>query len=189
MLIIFLGISIFFCIDSGFFIRPFYKMMLEKPITLSDMEPVVRLHWKQQNPGCKKQTTHTHIWIIYKLLWLYPFIFLDSVLYWATLSACLWVCIILSLQDSEYYNSLVWIMENDPVDLDLRFSVEEDYFGEVSRSMINYPCTLKLPSKMYLGICLRFFIFFLNEEWRIIYNFALLNPKENQNYRTIKNFV
>ena len=36
------------------------------------------------------------------------------------------------LQDSEYYNSLVWIMENDPVDLDLTFSVEEDYFGEVS---------------------------------------------------------
>lgn len=59
---------------DGFFIRPFYKMMLEKPITLSDMEPV----------------------------------------------------------DSEYYNSLVWIMENDPVDLDLRFSVEEDYFGEIT---------------------------------------------------------
>ena len=35
----------FFCILhlTGFFIRPFYKMMLEKPITLSDMEPVV---WK-----------------------------------------------------------------------------------------------------------------------------------------------
>nr|XP_022331309.1 E3 ubiquitin-protein ligase NEDD4-like isoform X2 [Crassostrea virginica] len=59
---------------DGFFIRPFYKMMLEKPITLSDMEPV----------------------------------------------------------DSEYYNSLVWIMENDPVDLDLTFSVEEDYFGEIT---------------------------------------------------------
>lgn len=80
-------------------------------------------------------------------------------------------------------------MENDPVDLDLRFSVEEDYFGEVSRSMINYPYTLQLPSKMYLGICLQFFDGFFNEEWRIIYNFALLNPKENQNYCTIKNFV
>lgn len=26
----------------GFFIRPFYKMMLGKPITLKDMESVVR---------------------------------------------------------------------------------------------------------------------------------------------------
>ncbi|XP_061173207.1 E3 ubiquitin-protein ligase NEDD4-like isoform X1 [Saccostrea echinata] len=59
---------------DGFFIRPFYKMMLEKQIALADMEPV----------------------------------------------------------DSEYYNSLVWIMENDPVDLDLTFSVEEDYFGEIT---------------------------------------------------------
>jgi len=31
--------------------------------------------------------------------------------------------------DPEYYNSLVWIMENDPTGLDLTFSVEDDQFG------------------------------------------------------------
>ncbi|KAK7496832.1 hypothetical protein BaRGS_00011812 [Batillaria attramentaria] len=34
--------------------------------------------------------------------------------------------------DSEYYNSLVWIKENDPSDLELHFSVEEDHFGEIT---------------------------------------------------------
>ena len=34
-------------------------------------------------------------------------------------------------QDSEYHNSLVWLLENDPEDLDLRFQVEEEVFGEV----------------------------------------------------------
>ncbi|CAH1797217.1 unnamed protein product [Owenia fusiformis] len=57
---------------DGFFIRPFYKMMLNKPITLADMESV----------------------------------------------------------DSEYHNSLMWIMENDPEVLDLTFSVDEEVFGE-----------------------------------------------------------
>ncbi|XP_048258981.1 E3 ubiquitin-protein ligase NEDD4-like isoform X2 [Haliotis rufescens] len=59
---------------DAFFIRPFYRMMLRKPITLQDMESV----------------------------------------------------------DSEYYNSLVWIKENDPEDLELHFSVEEDQFGEIT---------------------------------------------------------
>uniref|UniRef100_UPI00358E47DC E3 ubiquitin-protein ligase NEDD4-like n=1 Tax=Myxine glutinosa TaxID=7769 RepID=UPI00358E47DC len=58
---------------DGFFIRPFYKMMLQKDIVLKDMESV----------------------------------------------------------DSEYYNSLKWILENDPVDLDLRFCVEEEHFGQI----------------------------------------------------------
>ncbi|RUS88113.1 hypothetical protein EGW08_004166, partial [Elysia chlorotica] len=58
---------------DAFFIRPFYRMMLRKPITLADMESV----------------------------------------------------------DSEYYNSLIWIQENDPADLEMTFSVEEDQFGEV----------------------------------------------------------
>ncbi|KAL9986746.1 hypothetical protein ACROYT_G000935 [Oculina patagonica] len=58
---------------DAFFIRPFYKMMLGKPITLIDMESV----------------------------------------------------------DSEYYNSLNWILENDPEDLDLTFSVDEELFGQV----------------------------------------------------------
>ncbi|KAM5336939.1 E3 ubiquitin-protein ligase NEDD4 isoform 1-T1 [Glossophaga mutica] len=57
---------------DGFFIRPFYKMMLHKPITLHDMESV----------------------------------------------------------DSEYYNSLRWILENDPAELDLRFVIDEELFGQ-----------------------------------------------------------
>ncbi|XP_039626187.1 E3 ubiquitin-protein ligase NEDD4a isoform X1 [Polypterus senegalus] len=57
---------------DAFFIRPFYKMMLQKPITLQDMESV----------------------------------------------------------DSEYFNSLKWILENDPKDLDLRFTVDEELFGQ-----------------------------------------------------------
>uniref|UniRef100_A0A8C1W790 E3 ubiquitin-protein ligase n=1 Tax=Cyprinus carpio TaxID=7962 RepID=A0A8C1W790_CYPCA len=58
---------------DAFFIRPFYKMMLQKPITLQDMESV----------------------------------------------------------DSEYFNSLRWILENDPTDLDLRFTVDEELFGQM----------------------------------------------------------
>ena len=50
---------------DGFFIRPFYKMMLSKPVKLEDMESV----------------------------------------------------------DTEYYNSLVWIKENDPECLELTFQV------------------------------------------------------------------
>ncbi|XP_041367636.1 E3 ubiquitin-protein ligase NEDD4-like isoform X2 [Gigantopelta aegis] len=59
---------------DAFFIRPFYKMMLRKPITLQDMESV----------------------------------------------------------DSEYYNSMIWIKENDPADLVLNFCVEQDQFGEIT---------------------------------------------------------
>uniref|UniRef100_A0A672S7N6 E3 ubiquitin-protein ligase n=1 Tax=Sinocyclocheilus grahami TaxID=75366 RepID=A0A672S7N6_SINGR len=57
---------------DAFFIRPFYKMMLQKPITLQDMESV----------------------------------------------------------DNEYFNSLRWILENDPTDLDLRFTIDEELFGQ-----------------------------------------------------------
>ncbi|XP_048874768.1 E3 ubiquitin-protein ligase NEDD4-like isoform X9 [Brienomyrus brachyistius] len=57
---------------DGFFIRPFYKMMLGKQISLKDMESV----------------------------------------------------------DSEYYNSLKWILENDPTELDLRFCIDEENFGQ-----------------------------------------------------------
>ncbi|XP_041839819.1 E3 ubiquitin-protein ligase NEDD4a isoform X2 [Melanotaenia boesemani] len=57
---------------DAFFIRPFYKMMLQKSITLQDMESV----------------------------------------------------------DSEYFNSLNWILENDPKDLDLRFTIDEELFGQ-----------------------------------------------------------
>ncbi|XP_072920257.1 E3 ubiquitin-protein ligase NEDD4-like isoform X11 [Hemitrygon akajei] len=57
---------------DGFFIRPFYKMMLGKSITLKDMESV----------------------------------------------------------DGEYFNSLRWILENDPTELDLRFCTDEENFGQ-----------------------------------------------------------
>ncbi|KAL7055190.1 hypothetical protein AAHC03_024431 [Spirometra sp. Aus1] len=57
---------------DGFFIRPFYKMMLGKKITLKDMEAV----------------------------------------------------------DSEYYRSLKYILESDPRDLGLTFSVDEEHFGQ-----------------------------------------------------------
>jgi len=35
--------------------------------------------------------------------------------------------------DSEYYNSLLWIKENDPTPLELTFSVDEDNFGITSQ--------------------------------------------------------
>nr|CAD7587911.1 unnamed protein product [Timema genevievae] len=61
--------------NLAFFIRPFYKMMLGKPIDLKDMESV----------------------------------------------------------DSEYYNSLLWIKENDPSELELTFCVDEESFGRFSQ--------------------------------------------------------
>ncbi|KAL3998524.1 HECT-domain (ubiquitin-transferase) family protein [Acanthocheilonema viteae] len=59
---------------DAFFIRPFYKMMLGKPITLNDMESV----------------------------------------------------------DNEYFNSLIYIKDNNPEDLDLHFAVDEDVFGQMN---------------------------------------------------------
>ncbi|XP_053693037.1 E3 ubiquitin-protein ligase Nedd-4-like isoform X1 [Sabethes cyaneus] len=60
---------------DAFFIRPFYKMMLQKQIDLNDMESV----------------------------------------------------------DTEYYNSLLYIKENDPSELMLTFSVDEESFGTMSQ--------------------------------------------------------
>ncbi|XP_065075186.1 E3 ubiquitin-protein ligase Nedd-4-like isoform X2 [Ochlerotatus camptorhynchus] len=60
---------------EAFFIRPFYKMMLQKQIDLKDMESV----------------------------------------------------------DTEYYNSLLYIKENDPSELMLTFSVDEESFGTTSQ--------------------------------------------------------
>lgn len=60
---------------DAFFIRPFYKMMLQKQIDLKDMESV----------------------------------------------------------DTEYYNSLLYIKENDPSELMLTFSVDEESFGTTSQ--------------------------------------------------------
>ena len=56
---------------DGFFIRPFYKMLLGRPILLSDVEQI----------------------------------------------------------DAEYYNSLLWIKENDPSCLELNFECQTDVFG------------------------------------------------------------
>ncbi|CAP38890.2 Protein CBG22256 [Caenorhabditis briggsae] len=57
---------------DAFFIRPFYKMMLGKKITLFDMESV----------------------------------------------------------DNAYYNSLIYVKDNDPADLELTFSLDDSIFGE-----------------------------------------------------------
>lgn len=35
--------------------------------------------------------------------------------------------------DSEYYNSLLWIKENDPSELELTFSIDEDSLGITSQ--------------------------------------------------------
>lgn len=35
--------------------------------------------------------------------------------------------------DTEYYNSLKWIMENDPSELELRFCIDEDQFGQMQQ--------------------------------------------------------
>jgi len=35
--------------------------------------------------------------------------------------------------DSEYYNSLLWIKENDPSELELTFCVDEESFGHFSQ--------------------------------------------------------
>lgn len=60
---------------DAFFIRPFYKMMLQKPIDLKDMESV----------------------------------------------------------DMEYYNSLMWIKDNDPSELMLTFCLDEETLGHTSQ--------------------------------------------------------
>ena len=61
---------------DAFFIRPFYKMMLGKEITLKDMESV----------------------------------------------------------DAEYYNSLKWILENDPEELELTFSIGEKFLDQIEET-------------------------------------------------------
>ena len=33
--------------------------------------------------------------------------------------------------DTEYFNSLIWIKENDPSELELTFQVDEENFGQV----------------------------------------------------------
>lgn len=53
-------------------------------------------------------------------------------IYYNYLNQIIWSDLIfMALQDSEYYNSLKWILENDPTELDLRFCIDEDNFGQV----------------------------------------------------------
>ena len=41
--------------------------------------------------------------------------------------------------DPEYYNSLKWILENDPECLELTFSVDEEVFGKVCKHLEHRP--------------------------------------------------
>eukprot|EP00794_Sanderia_malayensis_P009788 gene9788-10787_t len=86
---------------DAFFIRPFYKMMLGKKITLQDMESV----------------------------------------------------------DSEYYNSLKWLQDNDPEELDLRFQVEEEAFGKIhSRELKKNGADIKVTNsnkKEYISLVIK----------------------------------
>ena len=50
--------------------------------------------------------------------------------------------------DNEYYNSLIWIKDNDPADLELRFVVDEEVFGtmqsrELKPNGANVPVTVQ----------------------------------------------
>lgn len=56
LMIIIMFWGVFLCLFSGFFIRPFYKMMLGKQISLKDMESVVRflLHYRTSDFGSVK---------------------------------------------------------------------------------------------------------------------------------------
>ena len=59
-------------------------------------------------------------------------------------------------QDSEYYNSLNWILENDPEDLDLTFSVDEELFGQV-----NLACNVDWPLHSFTFVWVaRLFLWF-----------------------------
>lgn len=101
-----------FCVScllifEAFFIRPFYKMMLQKPITLHDMESVVSVPtMTPPSPVHPRLVATCDLMSSVSVLWCF--------------------------QDSEYFNSLMWILENDPADLDLRFTIDEDLFGQVS---------------------------------------------------------
>ena len=37
--------------------------------------------------------------------------------------------------DTEYYNSLQWIKENDPTELDLEFQVELEFYSDCADSV------------------------------------------------------
>ena len=75
-----------------------------------------------------------------------------------------------SFQDMEYYNSLNWILDNDPADLDLTFTVDEEVYGVTQQTEIkldgaNIPVTQE-NKRDYIDLVIK---------WR--YGNALLNSK------------
>lgn len=40
--------------------------------------------------------------------------------------------------DNEYFNSLIYIKDNDPEDLDLYFAVDEQFYGQVFMLLLKY---------------------------------------------------
>lgn len=80
----------------AFFIRPFYKMMLQKPIDLRDMESV------DMGKTCTSKIPSK---INDKIVHFFP----------------------------EYYNSLLWIKENDPSELMLTFCLDEETLGQTTQ--------------------------------------------------------
>lgn len=49
-----------------------------------------------------------------------------------------------SFQDGEYFNSLKWILEHDPTDLDMRFTIDEELFGQVCWTSLFFVPTFNL---------------------------------------------
>lgn len=48
--------------------------------------------------------------------------------------------------DNEYFNSLIYIKDNDPEDLDLHFAVDEDVFGQVNIFFVSFNVFTSLDS-------------------------------------------
>uniref|UniRef100_G3US28 HECT-type E3 ubiquitin transferase n=1 Tax=Meleagris gallopavo TaxID=9103 RepID=G3US28_MELGA len=57
-------------------------------------------------------------------------IHLDGRTFYIDHTLTFFLCGIESKMDSEYYNSLKWILENDPKELDLMFCIDEENFGQ-----------------------------------------------------------
>lgn len=67
--------------------------------------------------------------------------------------------------DSEYYNSLLWIKENDPSELELTFSLDEETFGHTSQHELkpngaNIPVTQDNKDE-YIRFVKTYYIFIL----------------------------
>lgn len=74
--------------------------------------------------------------------------------------------------DTEYFNSLKWIMENDPLELDLRFSIDEDLFGQIEQRELK-PKGANIPVTQE------------NKQEYIEYVFVILTIESYQRYYSI----